>query len=147
MASSNELLNNVLVDIARAQQSVGRTDDQKTGPYTVRSGSIISPHGHSVAGRFANETKAVAWANLLNAAHAEGRASETRTTIDWQDIETAPQDGSEILLGMFRSEFVNPVIMNSCWIAGEERGCYWSDWGGLPAPTHWALLNHPESRS
>lgn len=62
----------------------------------------------------------------------------------WQSIETAPKDGTEIILGVFSQYFVDPIVMNSCWVDGEERGCYWHDWGGMPAPTHWQPLSPPE---
>lgn len=61
----------------------------------------------------------------------------------WLPIETAPKDGTEILLAVYHENFVDPIIMNSCWIDREERGCYWLDWHGMPEPTHWMPL--PES--
>lgn len=61
----------------------------------------------------------------------------------WLTIDSAPKDGTEIILGMFREEFADPIVMNSCWIDGEERGCYWLDWHGMPEPTHWRPLQHP----
>ena len=78
------------------------------------------------------------WANI----HSPGCASLKTAPMVWRPIETAPKD-REIILGMFREQFVDPIVMNSIWIDGEERGCYWSDWQGLPAPTHWMPLNAP----
>lgn len=66
---------------------------------------------------------------------------------EWQDISTAKKDGSDILLAVYRPEFVDPIIMNACWIDGEERGGHWSDWHGLPLPTHWQPLPAPPKES
>lgn len=62
----------------------------------------------------------------------------------WRSIDTAPHD-REIILAVFRSDFVDPIIQNSIWIDGEEKGCYWLDWHGMPGPTHWQELNWPSS--
>jgi hypothetical protein len=61
----------------------------------------------------------------------------------WRDIASAPKDGTEIILGMFHENFSDPLVINSCWIDREERGQYWLDWEGHPAPTHWMPLKIP----
>ncbi len=63
-----------------------------------------------------------------------------RGSSSWQLIDSAPKDGTEIILGSFREDFEDPIVMNSCWIDDDERGCYWLDWRGLPEPTHWMFL-------
>ena len=63
---------------------------------------------------------------------------------DWKPIDTAPKDGTEIILGVFSDSFVDATVMNSRWIDGEEKGCYWLDWHGMPRPTHWQPLNPPD---
>lgn len=65
--------------------------------------------------------------------------------VEWHPIKSAPVDGTEIILGMFRPEHETPIVMNACWIEPEGRDGYWSDWQGLPTPTHWRPINAPES--
>lgn len=66
---------------------------------------------------------------------------------EWQPISTAPKDGTDILLGMYRPEFVDPIVMNSCWLDREERGGHWMDWDGCPTPTHWMPLPEPPTEA
>lgn len=82
---------------------------------------------------------------------------------DWQPIETAPKDGTEVLLwrrdsGVFLGrwiapeEFMNEVEMNQALLDGEEDRAE-SDWfyadflyGGRVTdgtPTHWMPLPEP----
>jgi hypothetical protein len=62
----------------------------------------------------------------------------------WQPINTAPQ-GEDVLIAVFRDDFEDPIIQNSILIDGEERGLYWSDWHGMPEPTHWMRYSRPSS--
>jgi len=62
----------------------------------------------------------------------------------WQPISTAPQ-GEDVLIAVFRDDFEDPIIQNSILIDGEERGLYWSDWHGMPEPTHWMRYSRPGS--
>lgn len=60
----------------------------------------------------------------------------------WQSIETAPK-GEEVLIGVFRDDFEDPIIQNSILLDGEDKGMYWSDWHGMPEPTHWMRFSRP----
>lgn len=62
----------------------------------------------------------------------------------WQPIKTAPQ-GEDVLIAVFRDDFEDPIIQNSILIDGEEKGLYWSDWHGMPAPTHWTRYSTPSA--
>ena len=86
--------------------------------------------------------------------------------MNWQPIETAPKDGTEIILYRKGWDFLpvavwmdypgNPVDDgegNDFWLAGwgfETDLCYgseegWLGWEGDPLPTHWALPPAPEA--
>lgn len=60
----------------------------------------------------------------------------------WQPIETAPE-GEEVLIGVFLDDFEDPIIQNSILLDGEDKGMYWSDWHGMPKPTHWMRFSRP----
>lgn len=64
------------------------------------------------------------------------------TMLEWQPIESAPQ-GEDVLIAVFRDDFEDPIIQNSILIDGEHKGLYWSDWHGMPEPTHWARYSRP----
>lgn len=76
---------------------------------------------------------------------AESTSSALREMREaWQPISTAPQ-GEDVLIAVFRDDFEDPIIQNSILIDGEERGLYWSDWHGMPEPTHWMRYSRPGS--
>lgn len=57
--------------------------------------------------------------------------------IDWQPIETAPKDGTTVLLWVPNAR-LSPVF------AGEWRGAWRVGLFTVCNPTHWAPLNPPE---
>lgn len=83
---------------------------------------------------------------------------EVEQVSEWKPIETAPKDGTDILLsnGEVVAEGHWLVIeggifehrdMDGRWIGQDERDDYedWIDWAGgmLPSPTHWMPLPPP----
>ena len=74
----------------------------------------------------------------------------------WQPIETAPKDGTSILI----SEEGHPYVMQASWepwdYAHDQSDCYWRcgrqgakgyDDSGSMDPTHWMPLPQPPSPS
>lgn len=68
---------------------------------------------------------------------------------DWQPIETAPRDGTEVLVGVWAvfdewddGEHRPPIwcAWVSCAGPGDDFGC--EGWNGAPA-THWQPLPEP----
>lgn len=59
---------------------------------------------------------------------------------DWQPIETAPKDGTRVLLHTPDTHRYSPVL--GSWSDFEER---WEEWGDYyPCyPTHWMPLPEP----
>ncbi len=57
----------------------------------------------------------------------------------WQPIETAPRDGTWVLLGYYSEGSKGPPVV-ACWLRS-----YW--WGGgvhfNDGPSHWQLLLEP----
>lgn len=58
--------------------------------------------------------------------------------MDWQPIETAPRDGSDVLIGGY---YPNGVWFVSMGWFSEDRG-YWSG-HKIDPPTHWMPLPQP----
>src|SRR6266550_5689571 len=71
-----------------------------------------------------------------NCAMHWGKAPPQRT--DWQPIETAPRDGTMILIGRWDRGLA--TIYSDHW--AEDPGC-WCDSSGSFLPTHWMPLPHP----
>lgn len=72
---------------------------------------------------------------------------------EWQPIETAPQDGTDILLGYFNEPaYEGASIGYSCevafWHAGHNKWCgrVLLNAEGPFAPTHWMPLPLPPDR-
>jgi hypothetical protein len=70
---------------------------------------------------------------------------------DWKPIETAPRDGSHILLYTTNDDGL-PVAIEGTWLSSHD--CDWNDASGFVEvfensevyPTHWApLLEPPEN--
>lgn len=61
-------------------------------------------------------------------------------TDKWQPIETAPKDGTRVLLHSPDTHLYTPVL--GTWVETKER---WEEWGGYyPCnPTHWMPLPEP----
>ena len=62
---------------------------------------------------------------------------------EWQPIETAPKDGTRILLYGYECE----TQWNVCyWVTEEEQGYtgwYGWDWPAYEVPSHWMPLPEP----
>ena len=87
--------------------------------------------------------------DLWRLVHAAERYASTssaergmREALEWQPITTAPQ-GEDVLIAVFRDDFEDPINQNSILIDGEDKGLYWSDWHGMPEPTHWMRYSRP----
>ena len=81
---------------------------------------------------------AIAYERFAAIAYAAGQASKS----EWRDIETAPKDGTIVLLS---GEFDYPGdwrIKMGYWAAYEKE---WHLFGGVWKPTHWMPL--PEAPS
>lgn len=78
----------------------------------------------------------------------------------WQPIETAPKDGTPILIADFLNDEPKtrfPLISSACWVVDQYRpewkngawiGCLFEDFSGFLArlePTHWMPLQPLES--
>ena len=71
----------------------------------------------------------------------------------WQPIETAPKDGTEVLVGWYseKGHFENHVWQHKGWLWEWAVASYetdrWSDWECSLAeePTHWMPLPPPPS--
>jgi phage FluMu protein Com len=67
-----------------------------------------------------------------------------KPVMEWQPIETAPKDGTEVLLCDAR--FEDAAVGAAMFIAGAWR-CYYPHDGGIesvwPSPTHWMPLPAP----
>lgn len=66
--------------------------------------------------------------------------------MQWQPIETAPRDGTEILTCRAGSNFAATIRV--CWFVKDQYdGYYWQDDADSePEPTHWAPLpEHPST--
>ena len=67
---------------------------------------------------------------------------------DWQPIETAPKDGTEVLLAIPTYgvgptfEFAVGGFFNGAWF-GEEDDAYDADEAAYQDPTHWMPLPEP----
>ena len=81
---------------------------------------IIDALKEAVAGDFASVT-------------VEGKTFVRR---DWQPIDTAPKDGTEVLLLVPRRPGRTQVCQGSN-ITGNQ---WWSSWVGVVRPTHWMPL-------
>lgn len=57
--------------------------------------------------------------------------------MDWQPIETAPKDGTRIIVIPYGDIFDLSV---SWFIEGDDR---WANWHWIEAPTHWMPLPKP----
>lgn len=66
------------------------------------------------------------------------------STTDWRPIETAPRDGSKILL-VYMSERGGPVYQIGYWHNATSRDGItgWYGLGGLAGGTHWMPLPAP----
>lgn len=67
---------------------------------------------------------------------------------EWQPIETAPRDGSEILLWVGRAWNGRLPFVGSYWFGNETKGFWMNEFyngGQVPnfAPTHWRPLPAP----
>lgn len=68
---------------------------------------------------------------------------------DWQPIETAPMDGTDILCWCVEPEFEgeeNPwTEMRVCFygVLQEDYSCWMSNYGYEQRPTHWMSLPKP----
>ena len=65
----------------------------------------------------------------------------------WQPIETAPKDGTEVILSKWSGSYATPET-SFCWaINGYFKDGYWYSKdpiiGKLAEPTHWMLLSQP----
>jgi hypothetical protein len=60
---------------------------------------------------------------------------------EWQPIETAPKDGTRIILGADLN--VDPELWASWWIGGDDRWANTPDWMWFTSPTHWMPLPSP----
>lgn len=77
--------------------------------------------------------------------------------MEWQPIETAPKDGTEVLLGKWVNDEWRVCQAAWCYfpghdnhVQGYESSVWWwngdADWGGITedeGPTHWAPLSAP----
>ena len=71
------------------------------------------------------------WINL-RAGYAASRPAETR----WQPIETAPKDGTEVLVSIYqRPTFASWLEHRHAWVGRDQHS--------LTAPTHWLPLPAP----
>lgn len=70
---------------------------------------------------------------------------------EWQPIETAPKDGTQIILTKISNGFVEQIDVGGWEISPgrDDPGGYdppWQDWTsnyGIEEPTHWMLLPEP----
>lgn len=60
---------------------------------------------------------------------------------EWQPIETAPKDGTEILVFDDGAYIVTP------WIEGDDQSGWWDNGFMDPPPTHWMPLPAPPERT
>ena len=78
------------------------------------------------------------------------KKSGIMTELKWQPIETAPKDGTEIIV--MYVNIATQIVHAACWIEDEydpsETGWWSNDWNeigsvimkGAYAPTHWMPL-------
>lgn len=125
-------------------------DERRLSPTMHGPGAIISatvqhwcpvpagqPTGLNVSMHGRDRESAIAAWNARALLSSSAAASGVVVALsDWQPIETAPQ-GEDVLIAVFRDDFEDPIIQNSILIDGEDKGLYWSDWHGMPEPTHW----------
>ncbi len=59
--------------------------------------------------------------------------------MEWHPIETAPKDGTKVLLSNSEDVF------SGCWVESTLRGFEWwsGEQGGTVKPTHWMPLPEP----
>ena len=70
-----------------------------------------------------------------------------KAVLYWQPIETAPKDGTEVILSKWSGSYATPET-SFCWaINGYFKDGYWYSKdpiiGKLAEPTHWMLLSQP----
>lgn len=61
----------------------------------------------------------------------------------WQPIETAPKDGTKILLGCPASRGYSGVVEKCYWHKWDNGKGKWWDWVTPDKPTHWMPLPTP----
>lgn len=69
---------------------------------------------------------------------------------EWQQIETAPKDGTEVILSKWSGSYATPET-SFCWaINGYFKDGYWYSKdpiiGKLAEPTHWMPLSQPPTK-
>lgn len=64
--------------------------------------------------------------------------------MEWQDIKTAPKDGTKILLSCPARRGEYPGVVEKCYwhVWGHASGKWW-DWVCPDKPTHWMPLPSP----
>src|SRR5688500_10154734 len=68
-------------------------------------------------------------------------ALNTRTSEHWQDIESAPRDGTEIIVG--RIVGIRLDWWHKAWWPTNQTGTMWRTANGACQPTHWMPLPTP----
>lgn len=83
--------------------------------------------------------------NMLSSRNVEGMTSD-----GWRPIDTAPKDGTKILLGYFpKPTYDGSSVMKSCevafWHSGHQKWCGRAllNAEGYFSPTHWMPLPEP----
>ena len=87
------------------------------------------------------------------------RITRLRAVIsEWQPIESAPKDGTEIILSWWTLEQISRKRMVTAGRFDKDNGdgephfeawtsCFWDGWDTIPTPTHWQPLPAPPSET